>query len=476
MGAEMNPSRTRREFEGGVALIIAMLLILVLTVLAASIIFVTQSQIWTSINYRLTTQCRYAAEAGVQNTMNWIYYTYTPPSPPSGSFITSTYPVTCTAAPCTGGSATLSAVAAPAANYPDATQQTNFNTTLSNIAIQGLANTTYSTYATLLAMNWPVSWLAVPVQTWKVTSFGNITGVRNAQVQVTAVYQRTTAPIFANALYGTSAACAGAAPSVSVSSGTVTGNIGTNGNLTVGATATVTGSLNVPSTDACAPTLTGPAANVVGGITPLTPGPTYPNPIAPSPLPGTSTMTSGVGDCGPPATVIPAAECSVALPAGHIALIPGQYDNLTISAGTTADLVAGTYNINSLVIQGTLLVKTGPVIINLAGGGTPPIVFDMTGGTLTTGSPAVLPSINLQIIYLGGSQINLTGGPGAAGVVYAPNAPIVFKGVGTQWNGAVIGSTVNDVIGVSIAYDAALQNFPLQPVQYRPISMSWSKF
>ncbi|PYV35484.1 MAG: hypothetical protein DMG22_02240, partial [Acidobacteria bacterium] len=67
----MLTSATRKESEGGVALILAMLAILILSVLAASIIFLSQTETWTTLDYRLTTQSRYAAEAGVQRTMNW---------------------------------------------------------------------------------------------------------------------------------------------------------------------------------------------------------------------------------------------------------------------------------------------------------------------------------------------------------------------------------------------------------------------
>src|SRR5579864_627426 len=75
----MNRTSCSKKSEAGVALILAMLVILVLTVLAASIVFVTQSQVWTSFNYRLTTECRYAAEGGVHRTMDWLQNTYASP-------------------------------------------------------------------------------------------------------------------------------------------------------------------------------------------------------------------------------------------------------------------------------------------------------------------------------------------------------------------------------------------------------------
>src|SRR3990172_1750001 len=69
---------TRRD-ERGIALVIVILTLFVLTTLAAAVIFVTQSEIWTSANYKLATQARYAAEAGSQRAANWLVHDYTPP-------------------------------------------------------------------------------------------------------------------------------------------------------------------------------------------------------------------------------------------------------------------------------------------------------------------------------------------------------------------------------------------------------------
>lgn len=70
----------RNSSERGVALIIALLAVLVLGTLAATLMFTSQSQIWTSMNYRLAVQSRYAAEAGVQRTINWLANSYTAPT------------------------------------------------------------------------------------------------------------------------------------------------------------------------------------------------------------------------------------------------------------------------------------------------------------------------------------------------------------------------------------------------------------
>src|SRR5690349_16419039 len=68
----MNLDTRRNSGERGVALIVALISILVLGTLAATVIVTSQAQQWTSLNYRQATQARYAAEAGMQRTMDWL--------------------------------------------------------------------------------------------------------------------------------------------------------------------------------------------------------------------------------------------------------------------------------------------------------------------------------------------------------------------------------------------------------------------
>ena len=72
-------SRSRRG-EAGITLLLALLLVLVASMLAAGVIFTTQTEIWSTANYRSSTQARYVAEAGAQQASNWIIHNWTPPS------------------------------------------------------------------------------------------------------------------------------------------------------------------------------------------------------------------------------------------------------------------------------------------------------------------------------------------------------------------------------------------------------------
>lgn len=97
----------------GVALILVMLAMLVLSVLAASIVFTARSETFASYNYKLDTQADYLAKAGVQRTVNWLRssgyraasptqalanYQVTSTGAPFNLYIANTSPVKCLAA------------------------------------------------------------------------------------------------------------------------------------------------------------------------------------------------------------------------------------------------------------------------------------------------------------------------------------------------------------------------------------------
>jgi len=484
----MLTSATRKESEGGVALILAMLAILILSVLAASIIFLSQTETWTTLDYRLTTQSRYAAEAGVQRTMNWILNNYTPPTTFT-SYDMTKYPVQYSSNP-----VVLSAVSGVSSNYPDSTVSSAYNSALSNQSMAGLTGVSFSTYATLLRMTGgpEIGWLpggtaSVP-QTWQITSQGNIAGVPSAQVQVVATYDRKTTQEFMYAVAATGTTC----KSIDIEGGAYTdsfntnngnyastaqtsgGDVATNGNMYLaGNNSKVEGnfsglSTSVGSCPGNGITNSSTASPAYLGTTQLTSSLSYPAPSAPSPTPPTTNQSIS-GDCGSPA--IPG--CTY-IGTKHVSLSPSsQYGNLSVSAGTQVDLSAGTYSINSLSMSGNsiLVLSSVPVILNFQGASVAK-VLDLSGGTVsnTTGVAA-----NFQIVYAGTAPITLQGGSNSYGVVYAPNAAINTSG-GAAWYGAVVSKTFTDSGGAPVHFDAALLNSLLQVGSFSPINFSWSKF
>jgi Tfp pilus assembly protein PilX len=278
----MNEQGKRNAAEKGSALIFALLAILVLSVLAATVMFTSQSQIWTSLNYRQTAQARYVAEAGVQATINWLSNStgstaYIPPTIASSypGFTVTAYPVKCTAIGNGCTSTTLPVMlssTSSSSNYYDTTGNvaTNFAAVASG-TVSGITGASYKTTAQLLRMppaTTIVSWLSGPAQqTWQITSVGTVQGVTTSTVQVVQTFDRLTTPVFTNGLETTSNACGSI---TFTSSGSYTdsynsnngpyspgstgnnqasgGNIGTNGNVYLGSGVTVNGTITAENT------------------------------------------------------------------------------------------------------------------------------------------------------------------------------------------------------------------------------------
>ena len=280
----MNDQWKRNASENGSALIVALLAILVLSVLAATVMFTSQSQVWTSLNYRQTAQARYVAEAGVQATINWLSNStgttaYVPPLIASSytGFNIATYPVQCSAvgSGCTSTTAPVMLSSTSSnSNYYDTTGNvaTNFAAVASG-TISGITGASYKTTATLLRMptaTTTVSWLSGPApQTWQITSVGTVAGVTTSTVQVVETFDRITTPVFTNGLETTSTACGSITFTTSgsytdsynsnLNNGAYStgvggnnqasgGNIGTNGNVYLGSGVTVDGTITAENT------------------------------------------------------------------------------------------------------------------------------------------------------------------------------------------------------------------------------------
>ena len=69
-----------RKDERGASLVIALIALMVVSLLGAGLVTVTSTETKTTANYSQLMQARYAAEAGVQRTINWLSNNYTPPT------------------------------------------------------------------------------------------------------------------------------------------------------------------------------------------------------------------------------------------------------------------------------------------------------------------------------------------------------------------------------------------------------------
>jgi Tfp pilus assembly protein PilX len=414
--AIMNKQTKCKKSERGVALIFALLAILVLSVLAVAILGTSMAQNWTSYNYRLTAQARYAAETGVQQTMNWLANTYTPPT------VLTSYLMTANPVTYLGNPVVLSATSGVTANYPDATVSSAYATAMS-ASLPTISGATYTTSAKLLRMTQSssVSWLPGSgglAQTWQITSVGSIAGVRNATVQVVETFEKAGSPVFSYSLDATGTGCGAVTfkggdftDSYNSSLGSYasqvssithhalgTGNVVTAGNVNLASSATVNGTITAANTTvgACPGAgVTDPSTTNHGAIvappaggnppTPLpwgcTTQPCYPS--SPAALTTSQNISSGctgitgctVGGYGMNGTSSGKVTSETVTDAGSsrtanvYTLAPGGYGNITIGGADVVHLSAGTYAINSINFSqdGQLVVDSGPVVLNMAG-------------------------------------------------------------------------------------------------------------
>jgi Tfp pilus assembly protein PilX len=196
--------------ESGVAMIVALLSLLIVSTLAAGLMYSTQSEIWTTSNYRTVTEARYIAEAGAQQASYWLWQNRTALDLNMAAADVTTFPVTSptgsspcatTAADCVVlAPATIVGIADTYASHTAldtsfiALSGTNSNSQLSTSGMGGTP--TFQVALQLLSARLdPTITTADPwVTTWKVISQGT---VGKAKVQVVQVVENKTVPTVA---------------------------------------------------------------------------------------------------------------------------------------------------------------------------------------------------------------------------------------------------------------------------------------
>ncbi len=494
----------KRTNQKGSALILAMILVLVLSVMAASMMFLSQSETWASMNYRLMTQARYGAEAGLNVAANYLMYTYQKPgisTDPLSAYDMTKSPVTLAG---TNTPVFLSTYSGVTANYPVSAVRSDFASKATGPLQAGTTPLTYDSSAQLLSMRQiSVYGSSTPatVQTWKLTGRGGIANVSNASVEVSAIMEQIVSPMFAYAAFATSNGCSAItfsghnattnsynSGSLVANGGTATnpvfanssGNIGSNGNTDLSSgNPTIHGSLSTPRTGVgtCSAgnttALTGATSQVTGGIVELPQAVTYPIPPAPNPMPTNTTYNPG-------ATLTPTIA-----PNGTVGV---AYGNITLNGNQTLTLTAGTYNVNTISVSANakLIIdaSAGPVIMNIAGlpcdlgtSTTPPSACSSTVGDFGgkgISNPSLNPA-NFQIQYAGAGTISLAGTPQSAALVDAPYATGSIVGT-SDFFGAMIVNKVTDLGTAAIHYDTRLQNEYFFVGNWMLDSFSWSKY
>jgi hypothetical protein len=501
--------------DRGVALVLALILMATMSVLAGSLMFLSQTEVYASMNYRMMSQSRYAGEAAIQKASDFLldplqYQMPGSPGDPLANYNRTVSPVTYNNLP-----VILSAVAAPVSNYPIAAVKTAFNTAAHGTLAAGNASVNYGAYATLIAMQVFDSYGGTQnvILTWEITGVGSLTGPRPANVQVAALVEQPKVPANNFAAFATANTCgaihfAGNVQTDSYDSRVPGGfaasheddggDVGTNGNLQIDGHVAVNGNLSSPRTGVgtCtegavnALSETG-SATVDGSVIQLPTAVTYPPPIF-SVTPPTTTVVLGAATV---TTAQAATTCAnLGLTSGTTCIINQVAKTLTVTSATGVDLtlpnvsVASGYkliidghsgpaqsvNINSLGGSGAVEINANllsnlnqSVVLKVAGVGTgtnplypneldvPIALSTMTWKQNAAGGRS-LDASALQIVYGGHAAISMTGGNSQSAVaIYAPNASFELQGTQDLY-GSILARTIYSHGTPAIHYDRRL--------------------
>jgi hypothetical protein len=493
-------SRHHLADEQGVAIILALFMVLAMSVLGTSLMFVSKTETLSSHNYRLMSQARYGAESGIHKAANYLLSNaYSAVSPGTAADPLANYVTTASPVKYNGQPVVLSSTLA-SSNYPVAAVKSAYSGAAHGSLDVNDAAVTYKATATLKSMRQisdAFTGAPIVIQTWEIIGEGDVAGARTATVEVSSLMERQTTPIYAYAAFATDNGCAalsfaGGATTNSYDSQAAlvagapvtrndTGNVGTNGNLTeVGNTTVIQGSLSTPRTGvgACtaanvtAETLSG-GATVSYGLNQLSQNITFPTPPAPNPLPPT-TAVGFTQNGGCPAGV---AGCSVSANGATLspAAVGGTITmgNLTTNGNSVVHVKAGTYVVNSVTMNGNskIIVDSGPVIFKVAGvGQATPITITGQGLVNTSFKPT-----DMEFIYGGTGQVKLAGGDNTSGLFYAPNAQGSITGGADLW-GAIVVKTLTEAGGAAIHYDRRLATTAVTAGNFMLSAFTWKSY
>lgn len=490
----------RRTDQQGMAIVIAMFMTLLVSALGAAMVHVARTETLSSANYTSMSQARYAAESGLAAAANYLlsdaYETVAPGTAgdPLSNYDTNVSPVVAG-----GGEVILSSDPDVESNYPVAEVVGEFADATFGLLEVGQGEVRYAATARLLGMRQiteAFSGRQRTLQTWEITGIGRQgQGQISGEVEVRAIIERSTRPVFNYAAFATGSGCGAIAFTGNASTRSYDsrelppdprnegGHIGSNGNLSGGGSADIYGTMSTPRAgvgNCTANNVTAATMSALGtvheGLIQL------PQPIefpSPDPVPpGHPTNSQSISGSGcPSGTAGFCASGPVFTPPDPTGNTPVLLGNLSISGNSTVTLKAGTYIINSLSISGNSKIvvdsaSNGPVRIVLAGQGSVDPVFNVSGNGIsnTTWDPN-----NLRIEYAGTKTMNFSGNGDTAAIVYAPNAVGNFSG-NADFFGTVIMNTMNFSGNTRMTYDRALQQSAVTAGNFMMTTFTWRTF
>src|SRR5436190_6777233 len=263
--------------ERGIALVLALFLMTALSILGASLMFLSQTETYASMNYRMMSQSRYAAEAGIHSVANYLLdqtkyalpnTALNPSDPITGIYDLTKSPVTLIA----NNQPIVLSWDTTKSNYPRASVVTAFAAASQGTLTAGTQGLSFKTTATLLTMQEFASFDGTPstIQTWSLVSDGGLANSTRVTVEVSALFETPKLPAYSMAAFATDNQCGALQIQGNVSSDSYNsadlgkwattapttatadkfdGDVGTNGNMDVsGGSATIFGNLYTPRT------------------------------------------------------------------------------------------------------------------------------------------------------------------------------------------------------------------------------------
>jgi Tfp pilus assembly protein PilX len=520
VGRTLGCYRARRN-ERGVALILVMLAVLVLSVLVAGIVFSSRSETLASYNYKLNTEADYLAKAGIQEALNWFRsQNYVPMTQSQAAlrYQAGVNSVTCILGCPAIGSVQFVTFGPGQSNYPNNVVSNSFASSLSNVRVTGDANNsgTFSVNAVLLSYQYinaaqcSRSWdpTPCPAETWLITSQGTWTGrssssataakaVEKAIVQTLFSGTTSSSYTFTNAIYalcsvtmnGSAGTCtdaydskkgpyggglnpAGSCDSSSPNIIDTGASVGSNGGVTFTGNVTAGGNviIGTGAPAGCPTGYSGSAKNVLGKV--VTGSQVVPPPLSPpfppanysqfASNPGAAPSYTGNATLGAGATI----PCVSGVTCNGTSSNPYLINNINISGKNSITLVGGTSSSPAVYYINTLS-ESGQAQINVTGPGGQPgyVILNVLSTLSITGQGLVSNSNNLpaQVIVndnCNGCNITLSGNGAISAVVDAPGANVTLSGGGSSGYsmGAILANNVTMSGGRPLHYDTELGN------------------
>jgi hypothetical protein len=455
--------------ERGIALVLALFMVSALSMLGASLMFLSQTETYASLNYRMMSQARYAAEAGIQKASNFLLDPGQFLPPTAADLLNpalcdrTVSPVTCIKAG-TQQPVILSASTTMASNYPNAAVQTAFNLAGKGTLAAGNNALTYKSYARLIGLQAFESYgggTAVTA-TWEIVAAGGLSATPKATVEIEAMIETPKVPANSYGAFGTDTTCGavtfggnstinsydstGMTGSTAPTMLATGGNVGTNGNLAISGSVDVQGNLYTPRTGVgdCSNGVNGATealtesgnAAINGSMIQLPTTVVYPTPMLPGPslLPAVSLSSGGTSatTCGL-LGLTPGTAANVATGAAQCNVTG---DTITVTSfglsGLSLPSISLTSHVDLVLVAGSPAAQINFNSISLSGGSTVGISATSSTQSAVVGIIGKNPdnsTIATPVDFTGGTYASVVG-CASCSAFDASMMQIVYAGTG----------------------------------------------